>query len=491
MTEKCNEDIASKTKQSLLWYTLLPFILHFVRFASSIWLARILMPSDFGVIGIITVLFYYCDLVTEFGLSNAIIQRKNATSKHFNSYFVFNILISLCFFILFLFSAQAIADFFDEPSIKEAIQVFSFMFMISAFIAAPQASLKRDLNFKVLAQIEAVSVAISICVSLLLALNDFGYWSMIWGMLSSQLTVLILTYIACSIKLRFEFSWPYLKQLMSFGVWDFLWGQAILLGENIDKIIIGKYLGTTYLGFYDKALGLAQMPNSQIAKRLSMVSFSSFSRVQGDKEAVDNYFTKMMVINAFICFPIFIGLAGVAENLTIVLLGEKWRPMIESLAVLSIAYLVSSITCPIISMNMAGGKIRTQTIIRFICVLALISGLLYMVQFGIYAASFTILGFYSLQFILSYFLLNHAFSIRWSKTFDYFFAPILSSSVMFVVVLLVKKHVLIDMQGVNLLLSILLGGVSYSLCFLFIPFSSWLFLRQNVFSKLSVLKLRK
>lgn len=140
---------------------------------------------------------------------------------------------------------------------------------------------------------------------------------------------------------------------------------------------------------------------------------------------------------------------------------------------------------------MAGGKIRTQTIIRFICVASLIASLLYLVKFGIYAASFAILGFYLLQFIMSYFLLNNAFSIRWCRNFDYFLAPIISSTVMFIVVLLVNDHVLIEMKGINLLLSIILGGASYTFCFLFIPFTSWLFLRQNVLSKLTLFKSNK
>ncbi len=480
------KDIDKRTRQSLIWYMSVPFILHFIRLGSSIWLARILMPSDFGILGIVTVLFFYCDLLTSFGLSNAIIQRKNVKITHYTSYFSFNVFISSILFLTFQFSASSIADFFNEPQLTEVLKVFSIMFLLSACIAAPQASLKRELDFKILSLIEGVGVIVSIVVSLLLALNGFGYWSMVCAMILSQFIILIFSLHFSVFTLKFGFKLSSFKQLLNFGVWDFFWGQAVLLSENLDKMIIAKVLGTTQLGLYDKALGFAQMPNIQIARRLSTVSFSTFSRVQNDLEEMEKHFSKVMTLNATICFPIFLGLVAVSENFTLVLLGEKWSLMVSSLAILSFAFLIASITNPITSINLACGAIKQQTIIRFVCVFILGVGLLFVAKLGIEAASYMLVGFYVLQFLASYWLLNYKFKFRWSKLFELLWAPLLSGSIMFLSVNTFVEHFFVDERLFNLMFSIVIGGVVYIALFFILPCNNWLYLKQGILRKLSL-----
>jgi O-antigen/teichoic acid export membrane protein len=480
------KDIDKKTKQGLIWYTALPFVMHFVRIASAIWLARILSPSDFGIMGLVTVLFFYCDLFTSFGFSNAIIQRKNVNSIHYSSYFVFNIVISSILFISFQLFSSSIANYFDEPLLIDALSVFSIMFILSACISAPQASLKRHLDFKIMAIIEGVSMAISIVSSIILALNGFGFWSMIYSMILAQFVVLILTLISSSERLEFKFNVQAFRQLLNFGLWDFFWGQAVLLGENVDKLIIGKFLGTTQLGFYDKALGFAQMPNIQIARRLSQVSFSAFSRVQGDKAATHNYFSKMMSLNALICFPVFLGLSAVSRDFTLILLGEKWAPMIDSLSLLSVAFLLSSITAPIVSMNMALGAIKQQTMIRFLCLIILTISLVVLVKRGIETAALALILFYSVQLVASYFLLNCKFNFGWKKLIDLLWAPLFSAGVMYVVVITIVDSSWFELRLLNFISAIACGVLTYVSLFLAIPSTSWNYLRNNILNRISI-----
>ena len=476
---KDNKSINIKTKQSVIWYTALPFTLHFFRFANSILLARILMPSDFGIIGIVSVILYYCNSVTDFGLAKAIIQRKNVEPGHFNAYFCFNLLISLVLFSAFQMLSPYISEFFNEPDVEGAIEIYSTVFLISAFIAVPQASLKRDLGYKPLAIIEAIKVFFSMGVSLSLALNGYGFWSMIYAMLASQILALLLTTITSKVKASIFFKMKHLKDLLSFGIWDFFWGQTKLVGDNIDKLIIAKFLGVTELGFYDKAIGLARMPNEQLSDRLSAVSFSTFSRLQDDKEEVQTYFSKLMIVNLTIISPIFMGLSAVAHNFTFVLLGEKWLEMAPSLAILSISYLLASISSPIVAMNMAGGLIKAQALIRFLSVLVLIFVLTIASPHGIEAASFTILAFNVLLFLLSFMLLNKSFAINFSTLISYFIPPIASSLIMLFAVLVTQYSILLETALLNLLVTICVGVIVYLSCFLFIPFQQWHFLQRK------------
>jgi PST family polysaccharide transporter len=481
------KNINIKTKQSVVWYTALPFTLHFFRFANSILLARILMPSDFGIMGIVAVILYYCNSVTDFGLAKAIIQRKDVEAGHFNAYFCFNVIVSTVLFIVFQLLSTHISNFFNEPNVEAAIEVYAIMFLVTAFIAVPQASLKRDLDFKALAIIEAIKVFFSMGISLSLALNGYGFWSMIYAMLASQVIALILTLAVSKARASLFFKFQHFKDLASFGIWDFFWGQTKLIGDNIDKLIIAKFLGTTQLGFYDKAIGLAKMPNEQLSDRLSAVSFSTFSRLQDEKTEVQKYFSKLMITNMTFILPIFIGLSAVSHNLTFVLLGDKWLEMAPSLAILSISYLLASISSPVVAMNMAGGLIKSQALIRLLSVMILIISLILTAPYGIEAASFTILSFNVLLFVLSSLLLKKHFFIKLSTLTSYFLPPFVSSMLMLLMVMTTQSFVWAQSPLLNLLASVFMGMLVYLFCFLFIPFKQWEFLQSKLKKKIEKL----
>lgn len=480
------DEVARKTKQSLLWYTSVPFLIHFLRFANSIILARLLSPADFGIIGIVTVILYYCDSFSDFGFGKAIIQRDKITRNHFASYFSFNITISLLFFI----SAQVFSDhisiFFETPEMADAIEVFAFFFLITAFTAGPQVKLKRELNFKSLAIIEAIKVITSMATSLSLALNGYGFWSIIYAMLLAQLVTLILLIYVSKLMPTFSFNFRYLKDLFHFGLWDFIGAQIQLIGESADKVVIGKILGVSTLGFYDKALGLARMPNDQISTRVSHISFSSFSRIQNDNAELENYFFKIIILNAAILLPIFAGLIWVSKSFTVVLLGEKWLPMVPCLQILAVSFVFRSFTNPIVAMNHAKAKVKSQTIIRFAFTLILVFGLLLATPYGIDSAALVIMGFNILMFFSSYLLLNSYADFGWMKLVFNILPPTVIVACMCLSLYILDLYFKTAHEWQSLILSILVGGITYAISFLILPFKNLAFLRKRVMSRLPV-----
>jgi len=479
------DELAKKTRQSMLWFTTLPFIMQVLRFANSIILARLLLPSDFGIIGIISVILYYCDTFSNFGFGKAIIQGDDITREHFTSYFSFNIMVSLLFFTGAQIFSSDIAGFFDTPDIADAIKVFAFLFLITACASGPQVKLNRELNFKTLAIIDAIKVISSMTISLTMALNGYGFWSMIYAMLISQAIALVFLLRATRLYPKFSFNLHCLKDLFHFSLWDFIGGQIKLVGESVDKIIIGKMLGMSPLGFYDKALGLARMPNDQISQRLSNVSFSSFSRIQNDKPALDRYFAKIVTINSVLLLPIFAGLIWVSESFTLVLLGERWLPLVPCLKLLALSFVFTSLANPIIEMNLAASRVKQQAVIRFVLTFGLIVGLVIVAPYGIVSASLAILSFNILLFVASYFLLNSHAHFGWLNL-----AASLLPSIVMVVFMCLSLYAL-DLyfnaarEWYRLVLAILVGGMTYTFCFLVIPFKRLDFLRNRVLARLS------
>jgi len=480
--------ISKKSKQSLAWFTTLPMLLHFIRFANSILLARILSPTDFGIVGIATILLYYCNSLTEFGFSKAIIQRKEISQQHYNVYFTFNIGVSIFFWFIFSFFSGEIAYYFRESDLEFAIDVIAILFMISALVAVPRTVHRRNINFKVLAIAEALKVFISMIISLSLALMGYKFLSIIYAMVISNFIAMLLIRVSCTINPELSLRFGFLKDLLGFSIWNFIWGQSRNLSDNIDKIFIGRMLDMMQVGFFEKAQGFAKMPNEQFSRRLGMVSFSTFSRVQDNPEDLKNYFSKMMILNSFICFPLYIGLFVVAENFTLVLLGEKWINMIAPLKVLSISFLVASVMGPLISMNMATGQIKQQTLARIFGLVLLVIFLIWAVPYGIVAVSFVSLGFNIFLFVLSFIILVWKLDITVKHVFWCLYPAMLSTAILFVSVMLASNFLLDADRSIILSVEILTGLCSYFLCAILLPFSQWKFIRSNIYALLLKVK---
>ncbi len=488
VSQQSSVNVAYKTRQSIIWYTTVPFIIHFVRFANSILLARLLSPSDFGIIGIITVILYYCDSFSDFGFGKAIIQRKEISDHHYVSYFSFNILVSILFFLGVQGVSNWLSEYYQIPDLADAVRVYAFLFLLTALSAGPRTKLKRDLNFKMLAIIEGLKVVFSMVTSLTLALHGYGFWSIIYAMLLSHTMALLLLLYVSRLIPCFSLNLNPLKDLFHFGLWDFIGAQFMLIGDSADKLIIGKMLGADSLGFYDKALGLARMPNDQISIRLSQISFSSFSRIQNDRVELELNFFKIVILNAAIILPILIGLLFISESFTMVLLGEKWMPMVPSLQIFTVSFIFASFTNPVVAMNQAIDQVKYQTLIRIVLTSVMVIGLVQVSPYGIESASLIILAFNIMMFIASYSLLNKRLRFGWFKLFANL-APAVFIVLCMLAVLCVLDLFLASSHGFwYLLLAVIIGGMSYLLCFMILPFKKLTFLRNRVMHRLGLRK---
>jgi len=475
------ERIKERTKKSFIWFTILPFALHFIRFANSIFLARILGPEAFGIIGIAIVLLFYSNSLANFGFPKAIIQRKNVEPEHYNTFFSFSLLISIVLFLLFSVTSGYIADFFSEPRLEDVIAFISVVFLINALLIVPQTVIKRNINFKILAIAEAIKVFSSMSMSITMALNGFGYWSIIIALVLSNFIAMVVVRMSCDISPKLGWHKKHFYELLSFGKWDFLWGQLKLISDNVDKILIGKLLGVTQLGLYDKAFGIAKMPNEQFSNRLTAVSFSTFSRVNGDNKELESYLSKTNVINSFISVPMYIGLSLTAFDFTNTLLGKDWLFMASSLSILSVSFLLASLAAPIISINIAMGDIKAQTFIRFWGLILLIGSLMWAVPYGIEKAAYAIAANNLFLLVASIYLLIKKSTISNLSILNDIM-PATISSILMLIAIVIGQTVLADSASIfRLLITVVLGVIVYVACVVLIPFKKWLFLRNNIF----------
>lgn len=480
-----NNNTGEKTTESIIWFTTLPAALQGIRFVNSIILARILSPNDFGIMGIASVIIYYCNNLSSFGIGNAIVQREEINDDHMSAFFSFNLIVSCFLFCLFFFCSQWIATFFKIPELNDVIRIFSFIFIITAFYTTAYTKLRKDLLFKYIAIVEAIKVAVAVPTSLFFALNGCQYWSMVYGILLSNIVATVVINFKASYVPKMNFKLNVLFDLIHFASWNFLAVQIRLLGMYVDKLIIGKFLGPVSLGFYEKSFGLASMPHEHMASKISSIAFSTFSQCQSDKQELVYYLKKNIVICSFVVFPFFIGLYSIADNFVLVLLGDKWVPMIPTFKVLLFAFMVSSITEIISTLNISCGSYRYQIAFRCFFVLILVLFVLLMVKNGIVYVAWVILAHNVLFFFVSFALLRKVVSYSFSNFAKTICPAFAGSMLILLAVNIVTKMASLDSCMMTLIISVFTGVLVYSFWFMFFSFKEWNFLKVKALKILS------
>lgn len=318
------------------------FIWHFsgklgaqgIAFIVSIFLARLLEPAEFGLVAMVSVIIGMAQIFTNIGLGGALIQRKRVLPVHYSSVFYFNISIAALLSLLTFFSAQLIADFYNNDQLVTLTHVMSISFLITAFSSVQSTKLRREMKFPLLTKIRITSGLISGIIGVVLAIYGAGVWSLVALSLSSGIIYNILIWITSKWAPSLLFSFKALMQLWGFGSRMFI---AVLLDtfiSRLDILFIGKMYAPATLGFYQRARALNTMVVQYSSGTLIPVLFPALSKVQNELPQFQNIIVKTFGIVNFVVFLLLGGLYLVSEELIVLLFTEKWLPSVEYLKIL-------------------------------------------------------------------------------------------------------------------------------------------------------------
>lgn len=483
-------DLGAKTAESMIWFTTLPMLLHVVRFANSILLARLLEPRDFGVVGIVSILVYYTNNLSTFGLGNAIVQRKDINDDHLSTFFTMNFGVSVVLCFGFIGIAPMMADFFGMEELAAVIKVFSAIFVITSFYTIAHTKLRRELDFRAIALNEATKVLISMPISLMLAAYGFGYWALIVSMLGSTLIATTTICLRAKISFRLRYNKRAFMDLLNYASWNFFALQVRLLSEYLDKLLVGKISGATILGYYEKSFGISQMPYEQMANKLGAIAFSTFSRCQGNAQELRHYFRRMLTILAFLALPVFVGLLAISEPFVLALLGPKWKPMIPSFQILLVAFLFSSISSLFSTLNVTCGSYKRDILLRTVCLAVLVVVLLLVARQGLVAVAYAVLGHNLLFLFLAVGLSRRIVSYSWQDMASSLFPAVVGAGLMYFGVRVGAIWLAEPDSLIHLFFLALLGACIYSAWFLLTRFQVWQFIRVKLFRQLDALFIR-
>ena len=306
-------------------------------------LARLLTPSDFGLIAMVAVFSNFVSVFANFGLSSAIIQKKEISDETLSSTFWINVGLGALLTLALAASAPLIAAFYSEPRLIPLVVFISTTFFIASFGSVQTALLTKSMNFKALAVINVCAVGITGSISVFLAFSGYGVWSLAWSMVLNPLISVVFTWIYSRWVPHFSFGLQHVKGLLGFGANLTGFSFVNYFARNADNFLIGRFLGAAPLGFYNIAYNLLLFPLNNISSVIGNVMFPALSIIQHDKQMVREAYVTSNRYIAVVSFPLMTWLLVAAPQVIRVVFGPKWVSAIVLVQILALTGLTQSI----------------------------------------------------------------------------------------------------------------------------------------------------
>lgn len=337
----------NQTVKSVAWSAVERFSVQAIQFVISIILARLIAPSDYGLIAMLTIFIAIAQSFVDSGFSNALIQKKNRTETDFSTVFYFNIAISLLVYIILFLSAPYIALFYKEPLLELVCKWIGLNLIIQGLSVVQLAKLTVLLDFKTQAKASLLAVIISGILGVCLAYYGYGVWALVIQSLLNNLLNTFFLWVYAKWIPKLIFSWHSLITLFSFGSKLLLSGLLHSIYINLYSLVIGRKYSAMDVGYYNQSSLLARFPSVSLMAIITRAIYPIQCKIQDENELLYSSFIKYLRMSCYIIFPIMIGMAVVAKPLVLVLLTDKWLPMSDLLSVLCVAYM----WIPIMVMN--------------------------------------------------------------------------------------------------------------------------------------------
>jgi O-antigen/teichoic acid export membrane protein len=329
------KSILRRARDGVFWLTAAKLLGQLVSWAITLYVIRILSPDDYGLMAMAAVYIGFIGLFNEFGLSAAIVQRKDLGQDDLSHIYWSVLGVNLALYALCYLSAPLVAAFYDEPRVTDVIQVASLALIIRSIGLVSNNMLARELAFYRQSLASLISQVAGALATFQLATLGHGLWSLVYGNLIGESVGSLLVLLFFPWKPRLTFSPSRVRSFLQFGIRVTLARLFWYVSSNLDLLIAGKVLGKTQLGYYAIAVQFALLPLDKLVSTISQVAFPAFSRVQDQPELLKRYYLKIVAFVAFVTFPVCWGIFLVAESAVPLLLSEKWQEAVLPLQILS------------------------------------------------------------------------------------------------------------------------------------------------------------
>ncbi len=356
------QSLRSKATSGFIWNAAERFSVTIGQFVIGIVLARLLMPEDFGLIGMLSIFIALSHVFIQSGMGSGLIQKQDRTEKDYSTVFIFNLVVStLCYIILYV-TAPVIASFYEMPQLIPLTRVLGLSIIINAFAVVQRTKLEIEVDFKTLAKINVIALLTGGGVAIVAAVYGMGVWSLVIQTLLISVTTVIGLWVLGSWSFSIVFSKESFKQLFGYGSKLLAAGIYSKSLQEVYNLVIGKAYSASELGFFVQAKKLSEKPSGILTSVLQKVSFPILTALQDDEEKMISVYRQMIKMAAYLTLPSLTLLAILAEPIIVLLITDKWLPAVPLLQLLCIVKMFYPIG--VVNMNILNAIGRSDLFLK-------------------------------------------------------------------------------------------------------------------------------
>jgi PST family polysaccharide transporter len=339
--ERPVKNVASKLAKGSLWISASRSLANALQFLSTIVLARILVPEDFGLVALATTMLAILTALTNISMTSALVHLKDPTEDHLHTAWTLGAIRALVLAALFSVAAHPAARFYEEPRLVEVMYVLAISVVLTGLPNPRRVMLQKKLIFWQDFVLDVSQRLIGVVVSIVIAVVYETYWALVIGTVAGQLANVAISYTVLPFLPRPSFR--HARDLWSFSIWLTLGSAINTINWRFDHLLIGAYLGRADLGYYTVGDKLAIMPTREATLPLTQTVFPGFAHVAGEPERLRNAYQRAQALVTAVALPFGIGMAVIADPLVRLAMGDKWAPAIPVIQALAAVFAIQTI----------------------------------------------------------------------------------------------------------------------------------------------------
>lgn len=356
------DSLKKTTLRGVSWSFVEQVLARGVNFIIGIILARLLSPTDYGLVGMLGIFIAISQLFIDGGLTSALIRTKNPSDKDFSTVYIINMALSVVFYFLLFFTAPIIAEFYHQPLLKPLARAIALVFVIGSVSSIQGTLLTIRVDFRTKTIISLTSSIVSGIIGILCAYKGLGVWALVAQTLTTSVICTVLTLALVRWMPKLIFSKESFKRLFSYSSKLLAASFISTIYDNAYPMVIGKRFSAADVGQYSRAGQFPGIANGTITGALNRVAFPVLSQIQDDNERLLRVYEKYIQLSCFLIFPLLMGICGCARPLVSFLLTEKWLECVPLMQIICFSLLTNGIT--VINLNLLYVKGRSDLVLR-------------------------------------------------------------------------------------------------------------------------------
>lgn len=463
-----NNNLLNRIVNGAAWMVSLRLSIKVISVVSTMMLARLLTPADFGLMALVSSCYAMVELIRAFGFDIALIQNQQASREHYDTAWTMNIIFALLASSVIVVLSAIISNFYDDPRLTSALLVIALIIFIDGFWNIGTVEFKKQLNFKQEFKYQILTKLSGFCVTIPLAFWWHSYWALLCGMLSTTLTSVLLSYALQNYRPRLSLRAK--SDLFGFCSWLLFNNMLQFVNKYSHNFILGKISGSNQLGIYSLADEIAMITTTDIITPINCAAYPGYSKLAYQREALKAVYLKTLSYIILIGLPCSIGVAAIAPLLVPVMLGNQWlaaTPIIQLIALTSALESLNT-TSNYIYLVLAKQYITTRLLcLKLILFLPLLVGLA--TYDGIKGAAIAVLVVSVVMLPVNFYKISRFLHIKANELSDIIYRPFFATLAMGAIIFFYAQQQQFQSNSFNLflylLIDILLGIIVYS-CFL-------------------------